>query len=103
MLEGSGVPGSPGVVLPGDLSHACTINSPLQWMYTRGGKTASEPTSQPELFQLYEEEPDGSRPPCLGEPREPQGRILPHAMEQLADVVPMVQVLDFPVVLGGIG
>ena len=55
---------------------------------------------QPELFQLYEEEPGGSRPPCLGEPRGPQERILPHTMEQLADVVPMVQVLDFPVVRG---
>ena len=56
---------------------------------------------QPELFQLYEEEPGGSRPPCLGEPRGPQERILPHTMELLADVVPVVQVLDFPVVLGG--
>ena len=61
------------------------------------------PPLHPELFQLYEEEPGGSRPPCLGEPRGPQDRILPHSMEQLADVVPMVQILDFPVVLGGSG
>ena len=35
--------------------------------------------------------------PCLGEPRGPQARIQQRTMEQLADVVPMVQILDFPV------
>ena len=30
--------------------------------------------------------PQGSRPPCLGEPREPQARIQHRTMEQLADV-----------------
>ena len=29
VLEGSGVPGSPGFVLPGDPAHACTINAPM--------------------------------------------------------------------------
>ena len=43
--------------------------------------------------------PWGSQPPCLGEPREPQERIQLRTMEQLADVVPMVQILDIPVVL----
>ena len=66
-------------------------------------KLRTTPPPQPELFSLFEEEPGGSRPPCLGEPRGPQER-LPHTMELLADVVPMVQVLDFFVVLGeGIG
>ena len=41
--------------------------------------------------------PQGSRPPCLGEPRGPQARIQQRRMEQLADVVPMVQILDTPV------
>ena len=41
--------------------------------------------------------PQGSRPPCLGEPRGPQARIQQRTMEQLADVVPMVQILDIPV------
>ena len=41
--------------------------------------------------------PQGSRPPCLGEPRGPQARIQQRTMEQLADVVPMVQILDTPV------
>ena len=38
--------------------------------------------------------PQGCRPPCLGEPR---ARIQKHTVEQLADVVPMVQILDSPV------
>ena len=33
------------------------------------------PPPQPELFQLFEEEPGGSRPPCLGEPRGPQEKV----------------------------
>ena len=32
--------------------------------------------------------------PVLGEPRGPQARIRQRTMEQLADVVPMVQILD---------
>ena len=52
---------------------------------------------QPELFSLYEEEPGGPRPPCLGEPPVPQARVQKHTMEQLADDVPMVQILDIPV------
>ena len=39
----------------------------------------------------------GSRPPCLGEARGPQARIQQRTMEQLADVVPLVQILDPPV------
>ena len=40
------------------------------------------------VLPLVDEEPGGSRPPCLGEPRGPQERIQPHTLEQLADVVP---------------
>ena len=54
------------------------------------------PTPQPELFQLFEEEPGGSRPPCLGELWGPQERVQLRVVEQLADVVPMVQILDIP-------
>ena len=61
------------------------------------GQVPGQPTPQPELFQLFEEEYGGSRPPCLGEPRGLQERVQPHVMEQIADVVPTVQVLDFPV------
>ena len=58
------------------------------------------PTPQPELFQLYEEEPGGSRPLCLGEPREPQEKVQQCTVEQVADVVPMVQILNTPWLLG---
>ena len=54
------------------------------------------PPPQPELFQLYEEEPGGSRPACLAEPRGPQKKVQQCTLEQLADVVLMVQVLDAP-------
>ena len=37
-----------------------------------------------------------SRPPCLGEPRGPQDRVQQRTVEQLAEVVPMVQILDIP-------
>ena len=59
------------------------------------------PPPQPELFQLYEEEPDGSWPACLVAPRGPQEKVQQCTVEQLADVVPMVQILDTPVLLGG--
>ena len=58
------------------------------------------PSPQPELFQLYEEEPGGSRPPCLGEPRGPQEKVQQCTVEQIADVVPMVQILDTAGLLG---
>ena len=41
-------------------------------------------------FDLSDEEPGGSRPPCLGEPRGQRTK------EQFADV-PMVHILDIPV------
>ena len=61
------------------------------------------PPPQPEHFRLYEEEPGGSRPSCLGEPRGPQEEVQQCTVEQLADVVPMVQILDTPGLLGGDG
>ena len=65
------------------------------------GQVLGAPTPQPELFELYEEEPGGSRPPCLGEPRGPQEKVQQCTVEQLADVVPMVQILDIPGPQGG--
>ena len=52
---------------------------------------------QPELFQLFEEEPGGLRPTGLVEPPGPQERVPRHTVEQMADVAPMVQILDAPV------
>ena len=37
------------------------------------GQVPGAPTPQLEFFQLFEEEPGGSRPPCLGEPRGATG------------------------------
>ena len=50
--------------------------------------------SQPELFQLFEEEPCGSRPPCLSEPRGPQEKVQQRSVDQIADYALMVQILD---------
>ena len=61
------------------------------------------PPPQPELFQLYDEEPGGSPPACLVAPRGPQEAVQRHTVEQLADVVPVVQVLDAPGLLGEVG
>ena len=61
------------------------------------GQVPGAPTPQPELFQLYEEEPGGSRPPCLDEPRGPQDKDQQRTMEQAADFAPIVQILDAPV------
>ena len=36
------------------------------------------PPPQPELFQLYDEEPGGSRPACLVAPRGPQEAVQRH-------------------------
>ena len=52
---------------------------------------------------MFEEEPGGSRPPCLGEPRGLQEKVQQCTVEQLADVVPMVQILDTLGPQGGSG
>ena len=44
------------------------------------------PSPQPELFQLYEEEPGGSRPACLVAPRGPQEAVQRHTVEQPKEV-----------------
>ena len=51
------------------------------------------------FFQLYDEEDAvwGLRPACLAEPRGPQERVQLRTVEHIADVVPMVQILDAPV------
>ena len=69
---------------------------------TRAGEEGREerqrpPPPQPELFQLYDEEPGGRRPTSLVEPPGPQERVPRHTVEQMADVAPMVQILDAPV------
>ena len=55
------------------------------------------------FFQLFDEEDAvwGVRPACLAEPRGPQERVQLRTVEHIADVVPMVQILDAPVPLVG--
>ena len=53
-----------------------------------------------EYYELSDEDDvpaRGSRPPCLGEPRGPQGRDQQRTVELTARYAPMVQILDPPV------
>ena len=36
------------------------------------------------FFEVYDEDTAGWRPPCLGEPPGPQGRIQRHTVEQIS-------------------
>ena len=60
-------------------------------------KFRTTPPPQPVLFSLYDEEPGGRRPASLAEPPGPQERIQRRTAEQLAEIAPMVQILDAPV------
>ena len=64
------------------------LRTPAQWARLR------------EYYELSDEDvvpARGSRPPCLGEPREPQDRDQQRTVEQTAEYAPMVQILDAPV------
>ena len=56
-------------------------------------------TGDTAFFSLFDEEDAvwGTRPTGLVEPQGPQERVQRHAVEQLADFAPMVQILDVPV------
>ena len=49
------------------------------------------------FFELYDEDTAGLRRTGLAEPPGPQERVPRHTVEQVADVAPMVQILDAPV------
>ena len=63
-------------------------------MTARAGEEV--PSHPPVLFSLFDEEPGGKRPASLAEPPGPQERIQRHTVKQLAELAPMVQVLDDP-------
>ena len=46
------------------------------------------------LFELYDKETAGWRPPCLGEPPGPQERIQHHTVEQMIESFVPVPMLD---------
>ena len=52
---------------------------------------------QPELFDVFDKESAGSRPPCLGEPRGHRNESSSAPWSSSPDVVPMVQILGTPV------
>ena len=49
------------------------------------------------FFELFDQDTAGVRPTSLVEPPGPQERVPRHTVEQMADVAPMVQILDAPV------
>ena len=58
------------------------------------------PPPEPELFDLFE--PGGGRPDLLLEPQGPQTGVQRHIVEHLADLAPIVQILDAPVPQKGV-
>ena len=58
------------------------------------------PTSQPELFSLFEAEPGGWRPGSVTDPA-PQERVERHIVEHRIEASSFVQILDAPVPQGG--
>ena len=63
----------------------------------RGPKTVSAKV-EPELFELFDEEPAGARPDRLAGVR-PQERVQRHTVEHIVDSAPVVPSLDAPVPL----
>ena len=57
---------------------------------------SAEFRDNPSSSSCLRKSPAGSRPPCLGEPRRPQERVQQRTLDQLADVVPVVRILDIP-------
>ena len=60
------------------------------------GDDPEEPTLQLELFELFDEEPGGSRPDRHGGVR-PQERVQRHTVEQIVDAVPGLPTHEAPV------
>ena len=71
--------------------------SPSNGNYSLRTINQSTICSSRKLFHLFEEESGGSWPPCLGEPGGPQEQVQQRTVEQFADDVPVVQILDLPV------
>ena len=63
----------------------------------RGVRRQEPPPPQPELFQLFEEEPGGGGPAPLSEVAGWQERIQRHTVEHADAICPFVQILDAPV------
>ena len=80
------------MALASALHHSADKTTRAQHNAPRGQKNAST-----EYYELSDEEEvpaRGSWPPCLGEPRGPQDKVQQRTMEQIADDVPMLTLLD---------
>ena len=76
------------------------------WRKYDAPRRQKPPPPQPELLQLYKEEPGGSRPALLPEVAGPQDRVRRRFVEQIIESFVQVQILDVPdppVVLSGAG
>ena len=82
------------MALASALHHSADKTTRAQHDAPRGQKNAG--TEHNELSDEDEVPARGSRPPCLGEPREAQDKVQQRTMEQIADV-PMLTLLDSPV------
>ena len=60
----------------------------------RHGHDPEEPLSQPELFVVFDEEPDGVRPSPLSEVAGWHDRVERHTGEHIVEICPYVPVLD---------
>ena len=83
------------MALASALHHSADKTTRAQHNAPRGEKNAGT-----EYYELSDEvgvPARGSQPPCLGEPRGPQDKVQQRTMEQIADDVPMLTLLDSPV------
>ena len=79
---------------PSALHHSADKTTRDQHNAPRGQKNAG--TEYCELSDEDEVPARGSWPPCLGEPRGAQDKVQQRTMEQIADDVPMLTLLDSP-------
>ena len=67
----------------------------VQYNAPQGQKTATG--REAEFFDVFDEELGGGWPPPLSEVAGPQERVQRHAVQQIEDFVPLVQIRDGPV------
>ena len=69
----------------------------------RHGHDPEEPLPQPELFDVFDEELGGGRPPPLPEVAGPQARVLRRTVEPIIESFLPVQMIDVPVPQSAMG
>ena len=79
------------MALASALHHSADKTTRAQHNAPRGQKNAGT-----EYYELSDED---EVPPCLGGPRGPHDKVQQRTMEQIADDVPMLTLLDGPVLV----